>query len=422
MIIKLAFKNLFLQKKRYTLMTIAVATGFLLITILSALSQGAIDTIRLKAARYFSGQICVYGLNGDFRDVENPDYYVDLLRTSKLPIEKVSKRSILYDDSEGMLYFNGSYVTMRKIIGVDFETEKKQLSKLPFIEGGIGDGILISRAITDDLGANVGDNITLSITTRNGQANTITLPISGIFDELNIFGYSIYVDREKVNTLANYPAEYVSEIAVYTKKGANITKTQENIRQILLQEANVLPPILTRDEFTKSLHSVPTGERAFAVVSIDTQLAQITMLLNAFEICTYFVLIIFMLITAIGIINTYRVIIHNRTNEIGTMRALGIQKTTIIKIFLTEAVILSIVASLIGFIIAVMALPITQLFEFTITPAINMFTEFGKLQYTVKLNSMILHLILITISIVLAVLEPSKKAATISPADALRTI
>ncbi len=60
MIVKLAFKNLFLQRKRYTLMTIAVSTGFLLITVLSALSQGAIDTIRLKSARYFSGQICVY--------------------------------------------------------------------------------------------------------------------------------------------------------------------------------------------------------------------------------------------------------------------------------------------------------------------------------------------------------------------------
>ncbi len=311
---------------------------------------------------------------------------------------------------------------MRKIIGVDFETEKKELSKLPFIAGGIGDGILISRAITDDLGAKVGDNITLSITTRNGQVNTISIPISGIFDELNIFGYSIYMDRELVNTLANYYPDYVSEIAVYTKKTADIAKTQESIRQLLAKHTDVLPPILTRDQFTKALHSVPDEQRAFAVVNIDTQLDQITMLLNAFQLCTYFVLFIFMLITAIGIINTYRVIIHNRTNEIGTMRAIGIQKSTIVTLFLTEALILSVVASLIGFVVALLGLPITQLFEITITPAINMFTEFGKLQYTVRFDSMIIHLILITASIIIAVLEPSRKASTISPADALRKI
>ncbi len=422
MVLKLAIKNLLLQRKRYTLMTIAVATGFFLITLLSALSQGAIDTVRLKAARYFSGQICVYDYTGDDRDVQNPDFYVNLLKESRIPIEIVSKRSILQTDSNSLLFFNGSYVNIRKVIGVDFETEKEQLERLPFIEGGIGNGALISRAITEDLGAKVGDSITLNSTTSTGQVNTMSVPISGIFDELNIFGYAVYMDIEEVNTLANFPKDYVSEIAVYTEKGANINKAERDIIELLSKYDDVHPVIKTRSEFITAINAIEDDQRIFIVAQSDTQLDQITLLLDAFSLCTYFILVIFMLITAVGIINTYRVIIHNRTNEIGTMRAIGIHKKTIVQLFLTEAVLLSFIASTIGFVLAVSVLPITNFIQITGVPAINMFTEFGRLQYTIRLDSVLANMVLITISIVIAVLGPSKTASTISPADALRNI
>ncbi len=422
MILQLALKNLLMQKKRYALMATAVAIGFFLMTILSALSEGALNTIRLKSARYFSGQLCVYGLNGITREVDNPDFVVDTLQKARLSVETISKRSILYDDSDAKLFFNGSYVLVRKVIGVDFDTERQQLETLPFIDGGIGNGILISRAITDDIGARVGDSITFSANTKSGQVNTITVPIAGIFDEINLFGYSVYMDRTLVNTLAMLPKEYVSEIAVYTKDGASVRRIEETIRTIFENDITVLPHISNRSEFTKALTSVPAGEKALAIVSIDAQLEEVTLLLTAFEICTYFVLIVFMIITAVGIINTYRVILYNRTGEIGTMRALGIQKRTILYLFLLEALLLSIFSVIAGFISSLLALQFTHVFTLSANPAVSMFTEFNKLQYSINIGSFSINVLLIIFSVLLAVWAPSKKAATISPAEALRKL
>ncbi len=422
MIFKLALKNLLIQKKRYALMSVAIALGFFLMTILSALSEGALETIRLKSARYFSGQLCIYGLSGIVREVENPDYLIEKIMNESLPVETVSKRSILYDNSESKLFFNGSYVLIRKVIGVDFDAEKKQLETLPFVSGGIGDGVVISRAITDDIGAQVGDTITLSANTRTGQVNTLTVPIVGIFDEVNLFGYSIYMSRKLVNSLAGLNDNYVSEIAVYTKNGVSLTSLGNTLRTLLQGDIRVLPPVYNRDEFLSTLESVPHGERALAIVSIDAQLEEVTMLLTAFEICTYFVLIIFMLITAVGIINTYRVIIYNRTGEIGTMRALGTHKNTILNLFLVEALLLSLFSIVTGFIGAFLALQFTNVFTLSASPAVSMFTEFNKLQYSFNPSSFVINMLLIILSVLIAVWNPSKKAATISPAVALRKI
>ncbi len=422
MIISLALKNLLEQKKRYALMATAIALGFFLMTILSALSEGALDTIRLKSARYFSGQLCIYGLNGKVREVENPDFYIEKIQQESLPIDAVAKRSILYDYSEPKLFYNGSYALIRKLIGVNFEQEKAQLESLPFVEGGIGDGILISRAITDDIGAKVGDTVTLSANTVTGQANTITVPIAGIFDEINLFGYSVYMQRELVNELAGLKSDYVSEIAVYTKNDASLNSLGNKLRDLFKDNIEVLPPVLNRDEFNIALYDVPEGQRALLIVSIDAQLEEITLLLMAFEICTYFVLIVFMLITSVGIINTYRVIIYNRTGEIGTMRAIGIHKSTILHLFLIEALFLSIFAIIIGFIAAVLALQLTHVFPLELNPAVSMFTEYNRLQFSIKLTNMGINMVLIILSVMIAVWRPAKNATTISPADALRKI
>ncbi len=422
MIFQLATKNLLVQKKRYVLMAIAIAAGFFLMTVLSSLMQGALDTIRSKSARYFSGQICLYGYIGDEKVVETPDVYLDILRDSSLPLETVAKRSILESRFDTMLFFNGSYVRIRKTIGVDFDDERKQLEKLPFIEGGIADGLLVSRAITDDIGAHVGDNVTISITTDSGQVNTITVPISGIFDEVNLFGYSVYLNRSDVNTLGFLPTDFVSEIALYTKKGAQLRPLETKIRNLLSPHAMVLPEARTRRELSNLLDTIPEQGNTLAVVSIDAQLEQITLLLFAFEICMYIILLIFMLITSVGIVNTYRVIIFNRMGEIGTIRAIGVQRKTILQVFLLEAIILSFFSSLVGFLLAIVTLLTTNVFTLTGNPAVNMFTEYNKLQYTILPENILVNLILITVSVLLAVWNPSRQAATIAPAEALRKI
>ena len=196
----LAVMNLFLQKKRYALLFIASMLGFAFITVLTGTAYGCMETVMIKGARYFSGHVSVTGYLKKDRFIENPDNLISYIKESALPLRNISKRT-LYTGKEARLYFGGNSVRLRRQIGIDFSSESGELEGLPFIEGGIDNmagetgrnGIIISSAASRLLGARLGDDVSLYLKADNGQHNTATMVVRGIFDETSIFGYATYL-------------------------------------------------------------------------------------------------------------------------------------------------------------------------------------------------------------------------------------
>ncbi|MBR5016465.1 MAG: ABC transporter permease, partial [Spirochaetia bacterium] len=248
-----ALRNLFLQRKRYALMALAVAVGFMLITVLTGLSYGALETIKTKAARYFSGHIIVYGFENTGMSIPDSKSYVDIISHSNLPLRTVSPRSVYYG-KEVRLFFGGNYIRLLRVIGADFDTEGKELSKLPFVEGGIEEmtapegknGIIISTEAARLLGARLGDDVIIYVKTiEGGQYNTENMVVKGIFDETNIFGYAAYMNREELNIIMDKDPGWATEIAVYAKEGSNIPRLTEKLRLEFAKTRDVFPAIHT---------------------------------------------------------------------------------------------------------------------------------------------------------------------------------
>ena len=173
----LAFRNLMLQKKRYALIFIAIMIGFSLITVLTGTAYGCMETVLIKAARYFSGHVSITGYLNKSRNIEDPENIISYINESHLPVRTVSKRTI-YKGKEARLYFGGNSVRLRRQIGIDLNSEQNEIAGLPFIEGGIdemaGDkghnGIIISSAASRLLDARLGDDVTLYVKADNGTA------------------------------------------------------------------------------------------------------------------------------------------------------------------------------------------------------------------------------------------------------------
>ena len=423
-----AVRNLFLQRKRYALMALAVAVGFMLITVLTGLSYGALETIKTKAARYFSGHIIVYGFENTGMSIPDSKSYVNIINRSKLPLRTVSPRSVYYG-KEVRLFFGGNYIRLLRVIGADFETEGKELSKLPFVEGGIEglsgpdgkNGIIISTEASRLLGARLGDDVIIYVKTIEGQYNTENMIVKGIFDETNIFGYAAYMNREELNIIMDQPQDWATEIAVYAKEGSNIPLITERLRLEFAKTKDVFPTINTRHDFSEYRSGNRGNDKeVVAVMSVNAQLEQLKSLLDAFLLCTYFVLFIFLVIVMIGILNTYRVIVYERTREIGTMRAIGMQASDVKLIFLYEAAALAVIASAIGFGLGLVTFHFVGLFNLSKVTAAGMFTENGRLQYFIGFRSVVLNLFFMMVAVIAAAYRPAKKASLMPPADALR--
>ena len=423
-----ALRNLFLQRKRYALMALAVAVGFMLITVLTGLSYGALETIKTKAARYFSGHIIVYGFDEEEMSLPDSKEYIKIINKSRIPLRTVSPRTIYYG-KEVRLFFGGNYIRLLRIIGADFEREGKELAKLPFAEGGIQEmtgpegenGIIISTEAARLLGARLGDDIIIYLRTEQGQYNTANMVVKGIFDEANIFGYAAYIGQKELNRLMDMPEDWSTEIAVYTKEGSNITLLAERLRLEFAKTKAVFPTIHDRHEFS-DYRSENRGnkEKTAAIMTVNAQLEQLKSLLDAFLLCTYFVLFIFLVIVMIGILNTYRVIVYERTREIGTMRAIGMQASDVKRIFLYEAAALALIASAFGFILGLVTFHFVGLFDLSKVTAAGMFTENGALQYFIGFRSVALNLLFMLAAVIAAAWRPADQASKMPPAQALR--
>lgn len=422
----LALRNLVLQRTRYLMIGLAVLTGFALITIISGAAYGAMDTVKAKAARYFSGHVGVTGYINRENGLEDPARVEALLQGAALNIRTISRRTA-YNRNDASLFFGGQTVRQRKLVGVSFEIEKAELSNLAFAEGSLEamlgeagmDGILISSSAAAILGCRVGDDLNLYLTTDSGQYNTATLIVRGIFSETSLFGYVAYMRNQDLNRLLLRAPDAATDLALYADTGTDVDALAEEVRLLLDAEFDVYPTLKTREDLVAAMAADRTGQK-IAVMTLDANLAQIKSILDAFLVITYFVLGLFVLIVMVGILNTYRVIVYERTREIGTMRALGMSRMSVSALFLYEALGLAVLASLGGLLTGLVALQGLRLVDLGSIPAAGMFTDQGRLSFYLSPRVLLVNLAIMVGGVVTAALGPARKAALVNPADAMR--
>jgi ABC-type antimicrobial peptide transport system permease subunit len=127
----------------------------------------------------------------------------------------------------------------------------------------------------------------------------------------------------------------------------------------------------------------------------------------------YWLVIISLSVTVISITNSMLIAVNERNREIGTMKCLGALDRHILKLFLTESLIISLAGGISGFIIG------------TVVSLISGSIQLGVdvvLKATLS-NIFSIFLLSITLSISLsaiATLYPAYRAAKLNPVNALR--
>ena len=91
----------------------------------------------------------------------------------------------------------------------------------------------------------------------------------------------------------------------------------------------------------------------FTAAPVVSFMPEIRTMLLALTLVSYGILALLSVVIAVGILNLYRVIIYERTKEIGTMRAIGIQRPQVRSIILFEAFLLSLCSVVAGLVLSI---------------------------------------------------------------------
>lgn len=157
----------------------------------------------------------------------------------------------------------------------------------------------------------------------------------------------------------------------------------------------------------RQIHGVGKGEPDVVEVSIaQDQLETLTRVLNIVSLVLALIAGISLIVGGVGIMNIMYVTVTERTREIGIRMAVGARQGDILRQFLTESVVLSLVGGIIGILIG-----------FGLSYVI---TYFAKMPFVVSGTALVVSFGVSTFIGVFFGWYPAKRAANLDPIDAIR--
>lgn len=312
--------------------------------------------------------------------------------------------------------------------------------------GASSSGIVVSRYQNEQYQKNygvtleTGESVTLLGITEGG-VNTVRSSLAGIFEPIryrSVFDYINYMDSTTYSGLYNFTgvtglpdqfndalaAANVDESSLFELGGDDAfgrldlaSLTAETLSGFTMIAVRLKDHDKAGDVIT-ALESEPDlGIKTAAWDKASGFYAQISLALQAFIFLATG--LIFLVVTLI-FMNTLIINVVERTGEIGTMRALGADKSFVRGVFLTETLILNISAALAAMIVSGILLAVVSGTGLPLPETISQFLiGGGPLRMTVELLPFLAALLTVVAVSVLATIYPVSVATAITPLKAM---
>ena len=200
-------------------------------------------------------------------------------------------------------------------------------------------------------------------------------------------------------------------------------KLSDEWKAVLAPEFRVLPRTATGDDLMKKnqqLRKTNFFGPAIDVRTMYESASQVLELEGALNLITLIAVLILFLIILTGVVNTLRMTIRERTREIGTMRAIGVRSADVRNVFLLETFQLAAFSALAGLLLAFIVMAILSSFRIDTQSVLGIFLSKKKLYFLPQFSDIVRNIVMILVISTATAYFPSRRAAKLDPAEALR--
>ena len=431
---KLTIKSLKLNKKR----TIVTIIGILLSTALITVVAGMITSGKATLQDYFIKN------NGDyqveFKDVPTED--LSYIAENRNIDNYFLTSDIGYARLEGSANVDKPYVN---IIGIENSAQTKLPIKM--VEGRFptnSNELLISKSIISngEVELKVGDKITLDISKRLLEGKELTqddiytqdesletmytkeYTIVGIMERLNYTlepysapGYTVltYLDVNNLGDTANIYANFTKdgvrnyEEVLCNILGLNVEEQKANSYMGIMELSTGMSK---EDVGSKYNISLNRDVLQFEGVGVNSSYMRMLYLIGI-------VVVVIIIISSVFVIrNSFAISITERTRQYGMLSSIGATKKQIRKNVLFEGVILGLIGIPSGILLGIL---VNWILSIILNNLIGKIIEDVTFIYSVPVFAIILSVILAVITIYFSCRSSARRAAKVSPIDAIRS-
>lgn len=447
----MALRNVFRQRRRSILLVGAIGFGVMTISIAQGFTEGLIHTARGRVLELLGGHVYVEG-----REVTAAGSLVSLVSdeaTLEEALGLVGDRvdSVFYRSTAlGEMIFV-SRVRPVSLTGVDWDAETRLVERLDVVEGetrSLADPstIMLPVPLAAELGVRVGESVLVRLTGIAGQLNVGEFTVGGLLGDSGLIGIdTVYADKAYLNRLLGMGTNQYQQAILAVSGTAAVTDVAETVAGHFSARGRLTtrPPSVFGEQADRigragigpgamvgSMSSMAPARAEestrwegtrFEVTTIHDVMEPLMMMLDVLGYASLALYVVLLSITMVGLLNTFRMILIERTNEFGTIRALGMQREQVRELVLLEALALALGGALVGFVAAFLAAAVASSIPIGSQTPLAVFLDGGRFVFVFDPLSLVGTLAVLTAVTLLSAYLPARQAALIHPADALRT-
>jgi ABC-type lipoprotein release transport system permease subunit len=317
------------------------------------------------------------------------------------------------------------------LAGVDVANEPSFKKTLRILQGKLEDlaqpgTILLFEGQADRLKVKVGDVLTISAPTARGVNNTADLRVVVVAKNVGLLSaFSAFVQQDALRTLYGINANTTGAIHLYLKDPAAGPAVAARLRQELSRQGwRVMEPE-AQPYWMKLMVKVPsedwTGQK-LDVSTADDEMGQFKQFILALRVVSSILVVVLMVVVVIGILNTLAIAIRERTREIGTLRAIGMQRRKVLWLFVLETALLGLLGTTAGALGASAVAGAINAAAFALPEAVQVFLSQERLHFLLQPSVILWDVALLALVTVLASIFPARRAARLKPITAMHHI
>jgi putative ABC transport system permease protein len=425
----IAARSLFRHGRRTLFLGLALAAVTALMVLLQGLSTGIRETMLRTATTISTGHLNVGGFFKPTAGQAAPvvTEYARVLETVK---KAVPEMTYAVERGRGWAKVVSDTGSMQAgINGIDIANEPAFKQVLKIKSGNIDDlaqpnTMLVFEGQLKKLDVKIGDAVTISAQTTRGTANTIDCRVVAIAQDVGLLSsWSVFVPNETLRALYQLRPDATGAIMIFLgqKDQRRIGEIGGHLRDALERDGfRVMDPdprafwfkfeVVNREDWTGQKLDVTTWEDELSFMMWTLQL------LNGLS---GVLMVILIAIVVTGIMNTMWIAIRERTREIGALRAIGMQRGGVLRMFLLESLLLGLVGTGAGAALGAGMAAVLNKLAIHVPVGMQLFLMSDRLQLAVHPPLLIGAVALISLVSAAAAIYPSIRAARLRPVAAM---